>query len=418
MNIRLILLPIGMLAGCLCCMASGHNLTGTWGGTLKVQPGVELRLQLNVSDSDPAVVTLDSPDQGAKGIPCDVDYLEGDSIAVSVNRIGLRYSGALRGDRICGVFSQMGLRLPLDLRRGGAEARKRPQTPVPPFAYTSEEIAIDNPAAPGVCLAGTLTLPADMKEGTPVALLVSGSGLQDRDETLFEHHPFAVIADRLASAGIATLRYDDRGCGLSTGDGAAAVTPDFASDAAAMLAALRADGRFGKVGLVGHSEGALIGTMLGAGKEAPDFIVGIGAPAVGGDTILYSQTLQSLIDNNVTPPDGSSREDFVKAMMPQMALNGGAWMQWFLKYSPARDLARVKVPMLILYGERDRQVIPAINEPAMRKWAPGAEIRIYPGLNHLMQHCATGSPAEYAAIEETFAEEPLADIAAFILRNR
>ena len=251
--------------------------TGTWSGELDVQ-GMKMPLVFHLDDVNP---TMDSPMQGAKGILVQFERDSSGKVIVSIPAIGARYEGQWLGEKIEGSFSQMGMTLPLVLAPGEVK-HNRPQTPQPPFPYKTEEVSFTNGAA---VLKGTLTLPEGAGRQTPVFVMVSGSGLQDRDETLFEHKPFAVIADAFARAGIATLRYDDRGFGESTGDIVNMTEEDLKNDALAGITLLR--GRFDHVGVIGHSEGGSIAIMLASEKKA-DFIISLAGMVVSGkETMLY-----------------------------------------------------------------------------------------------------------------------------------
>ena len=243
-------------------------LIGSWSGKLEVG-ALALTLVINLEQADGYVtVTLDSPDQGVKGLGAYKQFLSDDSLAFKVEMIGATYQARLKDGKLDGTFSQNGMSFPLVLTKGVPEV-KRPQMPQPPFPYTTEEVTFRN-EADGATLAGTLTWPVGYdpkgKQRPTVALLVTGSGQQNRDEELFSHKPFLVIADYLARQGIATLRYDDRATGASVGGEVAnATSEDFTRDAAAGLDYLRSRKAFGKVGVMGHSEGGMIAFMLGAG---------------------------------------------------------------------------------------------------------------------------------------------------------
>lgn len=211
-----------------------QTIDGRWNGKLDLG-GHSLRLIFHIS---PDKITMDSPDQGAESIECEKIYLSGDSINLTVKKLMVRYSGRLKGDSIIGTFIQGPVKLPLILSKTVGKT-SRPQTPQPPFPYQTEEVMISNDKG-GAVLAGTLTIPADSDVSTPIVVMVTGSGQQNRDEELFEHKPFAVIADYLACHGIASLRYDDRGVGESTGEVLTATTADFAGDAEAVINWVRA----------------------------------------------------------------------------------------------------------------------------------------------------------------------------------
>ena len=387
-------------------------LTGAWTGKLKVG-AISLTLVLHLDQTDGQVkAMLDSPDQGAKGIPATLDYLSDDSVSVSVKSLGATYQARLLHDKLNGSFRQNGMSLPLELTKGTVEV-KRPQMPKTPFPYETEEVTFRN-EADGVTLAGTLTWPVgydkNAKQKPMVAIFVSGSGQQNRDEELFEHRPFFVIADYLARQGIATLRYDDRAVGKSVGGELKnATSEDFARDAAAGIEYLRHMKAFSKVGLIGHSEGGLIGFLLGAQKKT-DFIVSLAGPGVKGDTLLAVQS------NRILSLAGQPAAMTVATIREQLA-NQPAWYHWFLDYDPSANIAATRCPVFALNGDRDCQVISSQNLTAIQRLLPASkknQFKVYPALNHLFQHCATGVPTEYKDIEETISPEVLEDIAKWI----
>ena len=240
--------------------------TGNWSGKLDVQ-GTPLTIVFHLDGDEP---TLDSPDQAAQGIPVQIERTAVGGITIKIPALMASYEGLWAGKQILGTFKQGGLSFPLALTP--EKKLNRPQTPVGPFPYTEEEVTFTNGEAK---LAGTLVLPEGYTRKTPVLIMVTGSGQEDRNEEIFEHKPFAVIADALARAGIATLRCDDRGVGGSTGDVMEATTIDFKEDALAGIKLLRE--RFDKVGVIGHSEGGTIALMLAAEGQA-DFIISLAGP--------------------------------------------------------------------------------------------------------------------------------------------
>lgn len=442
------ILPLAfcIAVGCQALSISARNLIGEWSGTLNVTPQMKLKLVFHIEDK---AVYLDSPDQGAYGIPGDLVFLSEDSVNIRIPKIMAGFSGTRNGDAIAGEFQQSGMRIPLELTKGVSKAN-RPQTPQPPFPYTTEELKITTDAG---TIAGTLTIPENADKKTPLAILVTGSGQQNRDEELFEHKPFVVTADYLARNGVASFRYDDRGMGESTGDVLSATTSDFAADAEAVVNHLRKTGRFGKTGIIGHSEGGLIAYMLGAKPRTLDFVVSVAGPSIKGSKTIGYQNKMSLLKAGIPEKEA---EDFGKAMeaaleyklshpeavevsdaliaelYPQCgstpvakqlgeSLKGtisdkvsNPWMFYFVGYDPASDLKKLKVPTLIIYGEKDTQVPPSLNAGLARKLAPKAIVKEFPQLNHLMQHATTGDVAEYKEIEETFSPEVLKAIAVFI----
>ena len=389
-------------------------LLGSWSGKLNVG-AISLTLVLNLEQADGYVkASLDSPDQGAKGIPAFKEYLSDDSLAVKVEQIGMTYRARLKDGKLDGTFSQNGFSTSLVLAKGDVPEVKRPQTPKPPYPYQTEEVTFRNDAD-GATLAGTLTWPVgydkQSKQKPTVVLLVSGSGQQNRDEELFEHKPFLVIADYLARQGIATLRYDDRATGASVGGEVKnATTEDFSRDAAAGLDFLRGRKAFAKIGLLGHSEGGSIAFMLAA-KKKTDFIVTLAGPGVKGDTLLAAQ------GNRILSLSGMPADMTVEKYRQQQAVQEMPWIKWFIDYDPSDDIRQTRCPVFALNGERDCQVISSQNLTAIQKLLPKSKqnlIKEYPALNHLFQHSTTGLVAEYGQIEETISPEVLSDIAQWI----
>ena len=405
-----IFVPVFLLAA---PFSVAQGIKGSWKGELDF---VSSKLAV-VFHFDGDVCTMDSPDQGAKDIPAEVGFVSADSVSISNRQLDMAFSGKLRDGKIVGRFSQRGLSMPLVLTPGEF-VRNRPQTPEPPFPYRSEDVSFSNGDA---VLSGTLVYPEGWngRKKVPVALMVSGSGLQNRDEELYGHKPFLVIADYLARNGIATLRYDDRGTGTSTGDAANATTEDFMKDAAAGLDYLRSLGKFRKIGVIGHSEGGGIAFML-ASRGRTDFIVSLAGPGVQGDSILLLQNLNAL--RQAGSPMTVTKE-FVRASVKSQ---NSPWQDYFMDYDPAADISGIRCPALILNGDRDVQVEAAVNIPSIESnllrnrrgkyVSKHTEVKVYPGLNHLFQHCVTGQPFEYKDIEETVSPEVLEDISRWIAK--
>lgn len=428
--------------------AGTSNLDGNWEGKLMISPEMGLRLGVNITDCEgEAAVTMDSPDQGAYGIPMQVDFICSDSLIVAVPRLMLKYEARLKADSITGVFTQGPLSFPLILKRKTA-TWVRPQTPRPPFPYITEDVIIQS-CLDNANLYGTLSMPDKTLSKTPAVLLISGSGTQNRDEELFGHRPFAVISDNLARHGIASLRYDDRGFDESTGLTPNLTTYENAMDALGGINFLRQKG-FSKIGIIGHSEGGQIADMIAKDGSLVDFIVELGGPAVPGDSILIYQNefllrdggmpnayismyleamrgmFRSQKDIDPEPFDEHkyaifSPENLANPVLAPLARNLREnfssltpWLRYFINYDPAADLKGISIPVLMLYGEKDTQVAPALNVPALEKINPNIRIKVYPDLNHLMQHSTTGKITEYAEIEETISPEVLEDIRLFI----
>ncbi|MDE6522388.1 MAG: lysophospholipase, partial [Muribaculaceae bacterium] len=264
---KILLVILNILSGILL----SYSQSGIWSGDLEVQ-GIKMPIVFHLDDDNPS---MDSPSQGVKGIPIQITREAPVGISVNIPVIGASFKGVSVGDKILGKFTQSGMTFPLTLLPGEIIA-KRPQTPKPPYPYSKEEVSFSNGDA---VLKGTLTLPEGFNKDTPVVIMVTGSGLQNRDEEIFDHKPFAVIADALARNGVASLRYDDRGFGESTGDAVNCTTEDHVNDALAGIDLLRQ--RFNKVGVLGHSEGGTISFMLGADNKV-DFIVSLAGMIVSG----------------------------------------------------------------------------------------------------------------------------------------
>ncbi|HEX5182378.1 MAG TPA: alpha/beta fold hydrolase [Allosphingosinicella sp.] len=427
------------------------GLDGTWAGTI-TRNSVPLRLILHIRTTERGTtVSMDSPDQMAYAIPVQGLTRDGRKIAFHIAASGAGYEGTLADDdrHIAGMLTAPGRPLaPVDFARvqAGAERAppKRPQTPQTPFPYKAEEVAFDNKVESGVHLAGTLTLPPG-KGPFPAAILITGSGQQDRDETMLGHKPFWIIADYLSRRGIAVLRVDDRGMGGSTGDVAHATSADFATDANAAFAYLRTrkEIRPDAIGFIGHSEGGMIGPIAMATNKQAAFLIMMAGPGTALDRLILSQRrlIGATMGMSETEMDraepvlaalfkalasGATYEDGVAAaravLTPEAMIALGAppttdrqvilgqfatpWFRYFFRYDPAPNLRAIRVPVLAMNGSRDRQVPPDENLAAIRaalKDNRDATIVELPGLNHLFQTAKTGAVGEYAEIEETVA---------------
>ena len=385
-------------------------IEGDWMGKLNLGPqSLTIVLHVNCNAQGEVECILDSPDQGAKGIAVETDYCSSDSISVSLASLALSYQGKLKGDEIVGTFTQ-GQSFPLILKRG-EEKLNRLQNPVAPYPYKTEEVAFKN-VADGATLVGTLSYPVGYKKGkTPVVLMVTGSGQENRDEEIFDHKPFLVIADYLARHGVATLRYDDRSFGKSTGgDVEHTTTLDFMRDAASGVDFLRTSKQFGKVGILGHSEGGSIAFMLGA-KGKVDFVISMAGIGVKGDTALTAQT------NKILELTGQSMRFSTHQYRMNAIIKRSPWLNFFIDYDPSEDISKTLCPVMAINGSRDIQVISSLNLAGIKahlKPNPKNIIKEYPSLNHLFQHCKTGNVSEYRIIEETVSPEVLEDIVRFI----
>lgn len=439
---------------------TAQDISGQWNGALKVQ-GIQLRLVINISKTaDGYSATMDSPDQGVKGIPIAQTTFENSILKFAIPSATIEYIGELSEDEFTGTFKQNGQEFPMNLSRIAIEevVAKRPQEPVKPYSYYSEEVTFQN-VKENISLAGTLTLPK--KEGNfPVVILISGSGPQNRDEELLDHKPFLVLSDYLTKNGVAVLRYDDRGVEKSTGNFNAATSADFATDVESAIAYLktRKEINKNKIGLIGHSEGGLIAPMVASKSKEVAFIVLLAGPGIPGNELLLLQKelieramgvseaeikeglesnaklfdvviqsvdiqklkvdlttkLNEMFANNPSTeiPNGMTKEQFIAMQVDQIAT---PWMNYFIKYNPKLALEKVKCPVLALNGEKDLQVPPkenlaAINNALHKGGNKNVTTKELLNLNHLFQESETGAPAEYGTIEQTFAPIALEEI--------
>lgn len=404
---------------------------GAWSGKIVIQ-GMELPLVFNFNDSN---CTLDSPSQGVNDIPAEKSVGEDGTIKVSIKMIGATFEGKNNGECIEGTFTQNGYHFPLTLH-AGKPTINRPQTPTPPFPYSEEEVSFTNN---GYTFHGTLSLPKGYNRDTPVVLIVTGSGQQNRDEDMLGHKPFAVIADALARKGIASLRYDDRGWNDKSINFADFTTNDFKQDAKAGLELLRK--RFSNVGILGHSEGGSIALLL-AEEGKTDFIVSLAGMVVSGKSTLveqnkealtaiglpndiitsYLKTFDSVLDDLASGKKICEiKRDSIPAMLRPMfekSLQQGdsKYIREFINVNPSRTLSQIKCPVLALNGTKDKQVNYATNLRALEEGLTNCPhaIKTMEGLNHLFQHCQTGNVIEYQQIEETISPEVLTLITEWI----
>lgn len=399
------------------CSVYAQHLDGSWHGTLDVG-GQKLELIFQFKEvNGERICTMDVPQQSLKDFRMHITQLNDTLVELQSPPLNAAFKGKIQGkERIQGIWSQSGQSLPLELTPGTSNKVNRPQTPQEPLGYQTKEIAFHN-AQDDVWLGGTLTYPLnyDPKKEYPVVLFISGSGSQNRDEEIFDHKPFFVLADYLARNGIASLRYDDRGTGRSTGVPTACTTEDFTRDAQAGIEHLKKKYPFKKIGVIGHSEGGTIAFRLAA-ENVVDFIISMAGTGIKGDTLLTEQL--NAINRIAGKPSDLTIESMKTALGPQQ---NTPWMKWFLEYDPAPTIASVKIPVMAINGSKDMQVLAKSNLTAIRnllKENPSGQnlIKEYPGLNHLFQHCQSGSPAEYYQIEETLAPEVMQDIAEWINR--
>lgn len=454
-----ILFTLFLIATIISAQQKENQATEYWEGKLNIS-GASLRLVLKVLTNDRGVLSakLDSPDQNVENIPVSLISIANDSLKFEVASLIAKYSGKIEKDSMIakGIFKQASLSLPLILKKVEKLTEvKRPQTPQKPFPYNEEDVVFENNVA-NIKLAGTLTYP---KEGNkfPAVIMVTGSGAQDRDETIFKHKPFFVIADYLTRNGIAVLRYDDRGFGKSTGNFSTATSADFATDVLSAVEYLKSRKEIdeSKIGIIGHSEGGMIAPLAASSSDDVAFIILLAGPGMKGRDLLILQTelilrangepeseieksikingtaynivinqpdsslayaeLQNLFNEIIAglPEEEKNKPEYSNANFQQMAKTIlSPWFRFFLKFEPKEYLEKIQIPVLALNGEKDLQVpakenLSKIEESLKIAGNKNYKIVELPGLNHLFQNCKTGSPKEYGEIEETFSVEAL-----------
>ncbi|HET6145974.1 MAG TPA: alpha/beta hydrolase [Polyangia bacterium] len=435
-------------------------LDGNWAGALQIG-AVRLRLVVKIRRVATGwEATVDSLDQNARDIPVGAVTFDGGRLKLDLPGINARYEGRVDRDTLAGSWTQGGQVWPLDLTRTETPPVPRPrvQEPKRPLPYDEIETVVENPTA-RITLACTLTKPHGDGPFAGVVLL-TGSGPQDRDEALMGHKPFLVLSDAITRAGVEVLRCDDRGVGKSTGAFANATTFDFAEDALAEVAALRGRPEIARahVGVLGHSEGSTVAAIAAARSTDLAFIVLLAGPALPGDQILDLQRAwlektagvsgQKIAESKAqwhkvyailkSEKDvGAAREKLraIYAGLPgadrqELDRKGGfdaqveqvlsPWFRTFITLDPRTFLAKVKVPVLAIDGERDRQVPPDANLPEMRKALVhdrDVTVRELPGLNHLFQTAETGALAEYGKIDETMSPAALKLVSDWIAQH-
>ncbi len=462
---------IGLLmsSGTSAAVQAERDYAGIWQGTLKIQT-TELRIVFKIEKAEEGGYkgTMDSPDQGASGLVLDSVTVEEDTLVLVYKQAGIEVRGTLQpdGEHMQAVLKQGGMELPLPLEKvEKAEEVRRPQTPQKPFPYREEEVSYENTEG-GVTLAGTLTLPAG--EGPfPAALLITGSGAQDRDESLMGHKPFLVIADYLTRRGIAVLRVDDRGIGGTTGKLGESTTDDLAGDVLTGVAYLKDHKEVdpARIGLIGHSEGGIIAPITAARSEDVSFAVLLAGTGLTGEEILYMQTeliaraegmseediqkslddarriygvlksglgkeameekLRHMYEEDMAKLSDEERKDeeiTEKAFEAQLQQVLSDWFLYFLTYDPRPVLQEVHCPVLALNGEKDLQVPPKENLAEIGKALKAGgntdvTLKEMSGLNHLFQTAETGAVSEYAKIEETISPDVLQLVGDWILER-
>lgn len=438
---------------------TAQDITGEWNGALDIQ-GMQLRIVFHIEKTNDGYSSkLDSPDQGATGIPTSTTTFDAGQLTITAATLNMNFEGRLASDgsSINGTFNQNGLSFPLDLQREKIEKKIAPTRPQEPnvFNYTQLEMRIKN-AKGGHELAGTLTMPKNA-EAKALVILITGSGPQDRNEELgpYNHRPFLVLSDFLTRNGIAVFRYDDRGIAESGGDFATATSKDFADDASAIVDFFSKDKMFirKKIGLIGHSEGGMIAPIVAVENKNVDFIVLLAGPGIPIKELMNLQ-LEALlkaegVEEDVLKINSGIMDELYSYMIEHQEqetdtfivavkeiLTKGAklipeeykadwtdeviqsqtkqlsspWFRYFASFNPADYLTKVKCPVLAVNGTLDLQVTSKENLAGIENCLDAAgnkhfTIEAFDGLNHLFQKAETGAPAEYGTIEETFNEE-------------
>ena len=432
----------------------GLSAHAQWYTGMSQKTGLALCIHLTDSAAE-----LYSPMQSADPIPASSWSLEGNNLSLECKSIGLKMNLTRRDSTFVGYWKQSFLKEDITFYPTDTLFQlRRPQTPQPPYRFDEEIVTTEYTDSQGneVHLEGTLSYPKG--DGPfPTIVLVSGSGQQNRDEEIFQHKPFLVLADYLARRGIAVLRYDDREVGKSTGVLDSADTRLFAEDAEAMLRALKDNPHVdpARLGIGGHSEGGAIAPMVAARNKDVKYVVMLAGQGCTGLDVMLQQNealyraaglserllavRMAAMRELLTMPAGSKQKDYkavidrhtaglAKAEVDSIGLGRGSaaamkqqiesrWMQTFLTLDPADYLPKVKVPVLALNGTKDCQVVAGPNLKRLKDLCPQADCRQLPGLNHLFQHCTTGGTNEYLLIEETFAPEAIQAIADFILKQ-
>lgn len=455
------------LLGILCIfqVLGQPSITGSWNGLLKVQ-GSELRLVINIEQTENGLTaTMDSPDQGAKGLPISKVSFADSLLSFEASDLQVKYLGKMSSPTLIeGTFTQNGYSFPLNLSREQAvkSVKTRTQDPVKQYQYKAQEVTLINPQG-GHTISGTLTIPSK-GDKFPAVVLISGSGAQDRNEEIMGHRPFLVIADYLMRNGIAILRYDDRGVGKSTGDYVEATTADLSTDAMTAVSYLKTLPEIDpdRIGLAGHSEGGIIASMVASQSGDVAYIISLAGNGVGGDSLLILQSKAlgiasgmdkdqlnmvievnrkiydavKMTDNNIAltgilasilseqmagiiamqPQHKEQVENVVKMRIDAMT---SPWMKFFIRYNPQTALEKTKCPVLALNGEKDLQVpakenLEAIKSALEKGGNKNVTIHSLPNLNHLFQECTTGLPNEYASIEQTISPTVLEIMAQWI----
>jgi dipeptidyl aminopeptidase/acylaminoacyl peptidase len=436
-----------------------QNITGDWMGSISFF-GKSYRVLFHLKQDSLKEIsgTMDSPDQGVKGLKVDDVMMLDDELLIDMPKFHAQYSGKYNKDSLSfdGSLEQGGFKMPLKLksRPVGLPFFNRPQTPKPPFPYSTEEVTIKN-LKDSLTLAGTLSKPKG-KGKFPAVIFITGSGPEDRDENIFEHKPFLILADELTKKGFAVLRCDDRGVEKSTGDYTTATTDNFASDVEAQIEFLknRPDIDKKRIGLLGHSEGGVVAPLVASRRKDVAFVVMLAGVGIDMFDLMIEQDSlimkadkesKSKIDESIrmntklykilrTEKDSAAAADKMEKVIggefnyndqivkSTIDFLGSPWMRWYANYNPAVALRKVKCPLLAINGDKDLQVIAETNLPAIDKALKDGgnkryEIKTLPGLNHLFQPCKKCTVGEYKDIEQTMDTSAIHAVSEWMVKN-
>lgn len=452
-------------------LSQDKKFTGTWQGTLHLGVDLLVVFHINSDGKGGFLTTADSPDQGAFGIKCDTTVIHNNEVSIDMKSLMASFKGTLLNDSTIDGFFKQQASLPLVLKKSDKIVlRNRPQTPVPPFPYRSEDVEYSN-ADHSLKYGGTITTP-EGKGTFPAMVLITGSGAQDRDETILGHKLFAVLADRLTREGFIVLRTDDRGVGKSSGSTSTSTSEDFANDVNNSLDYLltRPEVDKNKLGLLGHSEGGMIAPIVATKRKDINFIILLAAPgvqivdlmaeqnaaiaksngmseaAVKEIIPLFTSAVRAIMNAHDTATAVKEVSDAIEnwaakqtaAVLSELDFDSkekrslyssnmikefnSPWFHYFMTFDPAVYLEKTNSKVLALNGDKDVQVISSQNLPGIeaalkKNKNKNYEIKELPGLNHLFQECKTCTTNEYGEIEQTISPTVLDLISQWLKRN-
>ncbi|MCU7494153.1 MAG: hypothetical protein HF314_07665 [Ignavibacteria bacterium] len=430
--------------------AQNQSAAGYWKGTLSVAE-MKLNIAITIRNSaDNFNGNIDIPEQNAMGVPLSKFQLTGSSIHFELETPGkpgrlATFDGIILDSLLEGTFSQAGVKGSFLLKR-----TLDPSSAEKSLPYKQEEVSFENG---DIRISGTLTHPGSIS--APAVILISGSGQQNRDEDIFGFKIFKVIADYFTRGGIAVLRLDDRGIGQTGGDAVNSTTADFASDIESAVNFLKTRNDIDKshIGLMGHSEGGLIAPMVASKRSDIAFIICMSGVGLKGDSLIMSQFYYSLKNSGVSQKifneqsalqrkilkaaksndwteitselkelfahDYDKLQDHIKKQMPprekyldnvvagRLAQVKSPWFRYFISIDPSLYFEQVKCPVLMMFGDKDRQVFAEENKDAMiRALEKGGNkmytVKIFTGANHLYQNARTGDVLEYSSLPKEF----------------